>query len=126
MNGTRRLFIGWIAFTALLLFWSPTIAAETFIPTPITLKTADILPPALLQGSNYKLAETVHNDGVINTYRIDTDYGSFYAESTPELLLIINDLNARAANAGSILPRAALLAVGGNPFSGYRTGPEPS
>ena len=94
MNGTRRLFIGWIAFTALLLFWSPTIAAETFKPTPITLKTADILPPALLQGSNYKLAETVHNDGVINTYRIDTDYGFFYAESTPELLLIINDLNA--------------------------------
>ncbi len=95
MNKTRKLFFEWLAvFTVLLLTWSPVFAADSFKPTPITLKTADILPHSLLQGSNYKLAETIHNDGVINTYQIDTDYGFFYAESTPELLTIINDLNA--------------------------------
>ncbi len=96
MHKTRKIFLGWIAFTALLLAWSPIFAADTFNSTPITLKTADILPESLLQGNNYKLAETVYNDGVINTYQIATDFGFYYAESTPELLLIINDLNALA------------------------------
>jgi len=97
MNEIKKFFTGGIAvLTVVILTWSPAIAAQTFKSTPITLKTADLIPPSIMQGSNYKLADTIHNNGIFNTYQIDTDYGLFFAESTPELLNIINDLNALA------------------------------
>ncbi len=95
----RRSFIILRQFVALalILIWCGTgFAAPTFHQTPIMLKTADLLPASLIKGDNYRIAETVQNDGVINTYQLDTDDGFIFVESTAELLVRINELKALA------------------------------
>ena len=70
------------------------LAATPFQQTPIFLKAHDILPAALLTGENYRVAERVQNDGVINTYQLDTTSGIIFVESTTELMIRINELQA--------------------------------
>ncbi len=84
------------ALTMVLIWCGAGLAASPFQPTPTTLKTADLLPANLIKGDNYRIAATVQNDGVINTYQIDTDDGFIFVESTAELLVRINELNALA------------------------------
>ncbi len=85
-----------IAFTIVLIWCGSGLAASPFQQTPIMLKTADLLPASLIKGDNYRIAETVQNDGVINTYQLDTDDGFIFVESTAELLVRINELKALA------------------------------
>ncbi len=42
---------------------------------PITLKASDLVPGEVMNGPNYKVKQKVKNDGFINTYRLNTDYG---------------------------------------------------
>ena len=79
-----------------LLFFPSTGAAETFQKAPVTLKASEILPKGLLTGSNYKLKEAVKNDGFINTYVLETTYGSLTVETTARLLIRINGEDKRA------------------------------
>ena len=61
---------------------------------PIMLKANEVLPQNLLTGTNYKVADAVINDGLINTYKIETKYGPLTVESTGLLLMRINELRA--------------------------------
>jgi hypothetical protein len=61
---------------------------------PIMLKASDVLPKDLLVGSNYRIEQTVTNDGFINSYKLSTDYGPLTVESTALLLMRINELKA--------------------------------
>lgn len=86
------------------------IAAAILLPTALpngaiaqelqsarrTLKAADVLPADLLKGGNYTVNPDVRNDGLMNTYTLETDYGPLKVESTSMLLLRINELNALA------------------------------
>ncbi len=71
-----------------------TQAPPPFQTTPILLKASTLLPAAILSGKNYRVSENVRNDGVINTYQIDTNNGFFFVESTAVLLERINELQA--------------------------------
>ena len=76
---------------------APGAAAPTpFQPLPIRLKASEVLPAALIKGPNYRISEIVQNDGVINTYQIDTGNGFFFVESNVALLEKINELRALA------------------------------
>ncbi len=72
----------------------PGVGSQDFQKIPITLQASEVLPKDLLTGPNYKIKETVTNDGFINTYEIETQYGSFKIESTALLLIRINELKA--------------------------------
>ena len=85
-----------LALTLILIWCGTGFTAQTFQQTPIMLKTADLLPASLIKGDNYRIAETVQNDGVINTYQLDTDDGFIFVESTAELLVRLNELGALA------------------------------
>lgn len=61
---------------------------------PIILNASEVLPKDLLAGSNYRIEQTVKNDGFINTYKLSTNYGPLTVESTALLLMRINELNA--------------------------------
>jgi hypothetical protein len=50
----------------------------------------------LLKGEHYTIKEQAVNDGFINTYVLDTDYGPLKVESTAELMIRIDELNAIA------------------------------
>jgi len=70
------------------------LAAAPFQPTPIMLKASHILPASLLAGENYRVEERVQNDGVINTYQLSTTSGIVFVESTTELMIRVNELQA--------------------------------
>ena len=69
-------------------------ASQDTVQTPIILNAADILPKDLLQGENYKIKSEVKNDGIFNTYELDTDYGQITVESDSILKLRIAELKA--------------------------------
>jgi hypothetical protein len=71
-------------------------ASQDFQKTPIVLLASEALPRSLLVGSNYRIKEAVVNDGMVNTYELDTLYGPVKVESTALLIKRIGELNALA------------------------------
>ena len=99
MNQRKISFVScYIVGLLIVLIWGGAglAAAPPFQTTPINLESANLLPANLLKGSNYRISKAVQNDGIINTYQIDTDDGFIFVESTAELLARINELNALA------------------------------
>jgi hypothetical protein len=68
--------------------------AQDYEQEPIILKAKDFLSPELLRGENYRVMDEVKNDGLINTYELGTDYGLLTVESSAELMIRIDELNA--------------------------------
>ena len=68
--------------------------SQDYAKPPVTLSAGDVLAKDLLQGGNYRVDQTVKNDGLINTYELTTNYGPLTVESTGELLSRINELKA--------------------------------
>lgn len=60
------------------------------------LNAADVLPAELLRGPHHRVNEVVRNDGYLNYYRIESDYGEFDAISTPMLKIRVGEINALA------------------------------
>ena len=79
-----------------LVFVIPGYSADQaeYQNPPYSIEAKDILPKNLLRGENYKIDEKVSSDGFVNIYRLSTDYGPLRAESTAELLMRIDELNA--------------------------------
>jgi len=69
-------------------------ASEEFQKPPITLEASEVLPKNLLTGPNYRIKETVKNDGLVNTYELETSYGPLSVEGTVHLLVRLNELKA--------------------------------
>ena len=61
---------------------------------PVELQAANVLPKALLSGPNYRVQAAVKNDGIMNSYGLETSEGTLRVESTAYLLMRIGELNA--------------------------------
>lgn len=74
----------------------PADAADLpeFQKLPITLKASEQVPKNILTGPNYRIEANVKNDGFINTYRLNTDYGPLKVEGTFLLIDRTNELKA--------------------------------
>ena len=64
---------------------SPLLAAGAYEEPPILLSAADTVPAELLRGEHHTVADRVENDGFMNHYRIESDFGTFEAEGNVEL-----------------------------------------
>jgi hypothetical protein len=96
----RYLFVAVLnMFLTGMMMVGETLAADAkeFIQAPISLKAEDVLPANLLKGKNYFVEESVQNDGLINTYLLNTLYGPLKVESTTELVIRVGELNALSA-----------------------------
>lgn len=71
----------------------PALSQEAQKPS-VVLKASEVLPQNLLKGPNYKITEAVINDGLVNTYLLETKYGTLTVESTALLMIRINELRA--------------------------------
>jgi hypothetical protein len=98
MNGKNRIVVSGITLGIALFLcgggWVATGLSQDFQKIPIVLKASDVLPKEALSGPNYTIKEMIINDGLINTYEIDTQYGLLKLESTIVLLKRINELKA--------------------------------
>jgi len=72
----------------------PLSASQELAQTPVILNAKDLLPQDLLQGENYKILNEVKNDGIFNTYQLETDYGRLTVESDSILMMRIAELKA--------------------------------
>jgi len=92
-------FVGLGILTTLCLLGSIIVspaASQEFQKTPIVLLASEVLPKPILIGPNYNVKDTVINDGLVNTYGLDTLYGPVRVESTALLVKRIGELNALA------------------------------
>ncbi|MBW2248475.1 MAG: hypothetical protein JRF62_15090 [Deltaproteobacteria bacterium] len=90
-------FKGLFVIFLLALTWTTQAYAETVTEVqaiPITLQASNVLPKEMLAGLNYKIKETVQNDGFVNTYELDTTYGLVRVESTALLMIRLNEIKA--------------------------------
>ena len=74
--------------------FASTVLSQNYQRSHVVLWASEVLPKSLLKGPNYRVQEVVINDGMINTYELDTNYGPLKVESTALLLKRINELNA--------------------------------
>jgi hypothetical protein len=92
-------FFGLGALAALCFLGSIIVspaASQQFQKTPIILLASEVLPRSMLIGPNYRIKDAVVNDGLVNTYELDTLYGPVKVESTALLVKRIGELNALA------------------------------
>lgn len=71
--------------------------AEDRFEEPPLLSAADVAPEAVLEGTQYAVDPSVSNDGLVNTYRVDSPLGTFSAVSTVALVKLATELEAVAA-----------------------------
>jgi hypothetical protein len=82
-----------LMMVSLLAATFPVFAQQPYESPPV-LSASKILPPELLSGPNFRVQERVTNDGYLNTYRIDSKFGTFTAVSTALLRKRIGEINA--------------------------------
>src|ERR1043165_5908955 len=93
-------------------------AGPAFEPAP-TFQASKILPPDLLKGSHFTVAEEVKAEGVYQVFEIVSDFGDLEAEGRTVLRTRVREIDALArlseVSKGEIFAKAAggaVLAVG--------------
>jgi hypothetical protein len=71
----------------------PALAQQGYEASPV-LSASKILPPELLSGPNHRVQERVTSDGYLNTYQLDSKYGTWQVISTALLRKRIGEINA--------------------------------
>jgi hypothetical protein len=80
---------------------------------PVELSAAAILPPELQRGELFRVRERVENDGFLNGYVIDSDFGTLEATSTSDLRTVVAEIGA-LAELEELTRREALVDAAGN------------
>ncbi len=70
--------------------------ASGFDSPPIVLDAASVLPEGMRQGERFKVVAEVENDGYVNHYRVESDFGTFEAHGTWQLVRTIREVQALA------------------------------
>ena len=86
-------FVSALVMVSLLGVVLPAFAQQGYEAAPV-LSASKILPPELLSGPNHRVQERVTNDGYLNTYQVDSKFGTFTAVSTAVLRKRIGEINA--------------------------------
>ena len=73
---------------------APSGVAQDYQKVPVTFHVKEILPKEVIESPYYKINKTVRNDGLINTYELETASGSTTVESTALLYIRLNELRA--------------------------------
>jgi hypothetical protein len=112
------------AAVLLMVAASPILAAEQkppFVQPPLQMEAAQLVPMELMAGEAYKVAPQATNDGYVNTYTLNTDWGEVTAVSDYRLRARIQEVHAlkaldemsRAGVFGDSLRNGALAPIEG-------------
>ena len=88
----------WILLAAGISLATSPVAGDPPVgyETPPTLSASEVLPPELREGPHHRIADEVTNDGYLNTYTIESDFGTFTARGDDLLRVRIDELQALA------------------------------
>jgi len=76
-------------------FLSATAPAAPGYEEAPTLRASEVLPPELARGPHHRIAEDVRNDGFWNDYRIESNFGRFWAHGAFQLRVRLRELTGR-------------------------------
>ena len=83
-----------VSFFLVTLCADPAGAAYENAPV---LQAKSILKTELLKGKYYTVKDQVKNDGLFNHYTVESDFGTFQADSTTDLKILVREIDAIAA-----------------------------
>ena len=83
-------------FSTVAMLSCSLVFADSHFEQPSVTSASNLLPANVIKGPNHSVRNTVHNDGFLNIYDIDSKYGPLRAVSTATLLKRIGELNAMA------------------------------
>lgn len=86
-----------VCWLLILIFLAAGVAPlwAAFEEVPV-LQAKSILASELFKGKNHQVQDQVKNDGLFNHYSVETDFGTFQADSTTDLKILVNEINAIA------------------------------
>jgi len=88
----------WITASAVLLhFWPVGVVGESYEIPPTDFLASDLLPKEILSGEGYKVDNRVANDGIQNTYTLETRYGNYSVTGDDALRKRIREVRATMA-----------------------------
>ena len=102
---------------------SPQTAAGTAFEGPVIVSAKNILSPEQLKGPNHSVEDRVLNNGLFYQYTVTSPYGTFKANATSALDILIQEMNAIAAMKKVATGNTAVNAVeqsGKNTISGMK------
>jgi hypothetical protein len=77
--------------------WGAALAQSPgAVEAPPVLRAADLLAQQPLSGPQYRVEDRVTNDGLMNHYRITSEFGTFEAHSNAELVKRVQEIGAIA------------------------------
>ncbi len=82
-----------LALALALCSTAPLAGGEDF-ETSTSLSAKTILPGELLRSEHHSVVDKVHNDGYLNFYRINSDFGEFEAYGTELLAVRVHEIHA--------------------------------
>ena len=86
-------FVLLAAASAFAVVAAAPLTADDFEQPPV-LKASDVLPAEVRKGPHFEVQEEVLNDGFMNTYRINSDYGRFDAYGAIMLAVRVQEVGA--------------------------------
>ena len=75
---------------------APDPSPEGFEEPPV-FQASEILSPAFARGSHFRVDDEVRNDGVMNHFRIHSDFGEFQPDSQAMLGIRLHEIQAITA-----------------------------
>lgn len=109
------------AVGGLLVAATINVTAQGRFENPPVFGASAILPPELVSGPNHRVDERVENDGFMNTYRLQSRFGTLDVVSAATLRKRVAEINAIAGMEqikGSEEFASALVKVGGDVVRG--------
>ena len=84
--------------SCVLLAFAPTLAAagepQSAYESPPAMKAKNVLSQEQRRGPHHEVKDPVLNDGFLNRFTVDTDFGRFEVESDALLRIRLNELRA--------------------------------
>ena len=84
-------------YLACAIFVSASVSAlpvQAGFEKAADLKASSFLKPEIIKGKNYVVQDKVKNDGLFNHFTVKTDFATFQADSSIDLKILINEINA--------------------------------
>lgn len=94
-RGPWRARAAWAA-ASLVALGTTGAAPPSSFETPPTLRASEFLEPEMLRGDNFSVNQKVTNDGLFNTYTIQSAFGTFEPHSTSLAKVRIHEIGAIA------------------------------
>ncbi len=88
----RAMFIS--LCTVPLVVNTATAQEGDFEPVPVNFKAKDVLPKDILKGEHHTVEDQVTNNGIFNTYTVDSPFGKSTVYNEEQLAQRIDEINA--------------------------------